>query len=61
MFNFGNVVCWEADGSLISFGRMDDQVKIKVCCLTLCDPSTKGANPHRASELSWKASLPSPK
>ncbi|UPX20245.1 uncharacterized protein EKO05_0010485 [Ascochyta rabiei] len=29
MYNFGNVVCWRADGSLDSFGRMDDQVKIK--------------------------------
>ncbi|KAF2128253.1 acetyl-CoA synthetase-like protein [Dothidotthia symphoricarpi CBS 119687] len=29
MFNFGNIVCWKADGSLDSFGRMDDQVKIK--------------------------------
>jgi hypothetical protein len=31
MYNFGNIVCWRADGSLDSFGRMDDQVKIKVC------------------------------
>ncbi|KAH6621873.1 hypothetical protein C7974DRAFT_361878 [Boeremia exigua] len=29
MYNFGNIVCWRADGSLDSFGRMDDQVKIK--------------------------------
>ncbi|KAF2023996.1 acetyl-CoA synthetase-like protein [Setomelanomma holmii] len=29
MYNFGNFVCWRADGSLDSFGRMDDQVKIK--------------------------------
>jgi hypothetical protein len=30
MYNFGNIVCWRADGTLDSFGRMDDQVKIKV-------------------------------
>lgn len=29
MYNFGNIVCWRADGTLDSFGRMDDQVKIK--------------------------------
>ncbi|KAF1931336.1 tyrocidine synthetase 1 [Didymella exigua CBS 183.55] len=29
MYNFGNIVCWRADGSLDSFGRMDDQIKIK--------------------------------
>lgn len=29
MYNFGNIVCWKVDGSLDSFGRMDDQVKIK--------------------------------
>ncbi|KAJ8110327.1 hypothetical protein OPT61_g6806 [Boeremia exigua] len=29
MYNFGNIVCWRADGCLESFGRMDDQVKIK--------------------------------
>lgn len=29
MYNFGNIVCWRADGSLDSFGRMDDQVKIR--------------------------------
>ncbi|KAF1940829.1 acetyl-CoA synthetase-like protein [Clathrospora elynae] len=29
MYNFGNIVCWRADGLLDSFGRMDDQVKIK--------------------------------
>ncbi|KAI2481077.1 Tyrocidine synthetase 1, partial [Pyrenophora tritici-repentis] len=29
MYNFGNIVCWRADGTLESFGRMDDQVKIK--------------------------------
>jgi hypothetical protein len=29
MYNFGNIVCWRADGALDSFGRMDDQVKIK--------------------------------
>ncbi|KAH5423595.1 hypothetical protein HBI23_199020 [Parastagonospora nodorum] len=29
MYNFGNIVCWRADGSLESFGRMDDQVKVK--------------------------------
>lgn len=29
MYNFGNIVCWRANGSLESFGRMDDQVKIK--------------------------------
>ncbi|KAJ4984956.1 amino acid adenylation domain-containing protein [Stagonosporopsis vannaccii] len=29
MYNFGNIVCWRSDGSLDSFGRMDDQVKIK--------------------------------
>jgi non-ribosomal peptide synthetase component F len=31
MYNFGNIVCWRADGSLDSFGRIDDQVKVKVC------------------------------
>ena len=30
MYNFGNVVSWRANGSLESFGRLDDQVKIKV-------------------------------
>lgn len=29
MYNFGNIVCWRLDGSLDSFGRMDDQVKVK--------------------------------
>ncbi|KAL1801509.1 hypothetical protein ACET3X_001851 [Alternaria dauci] len=29
MYDFGNIVCWSSDGTLESFGRMDDQVKIK--------------------------------
>ncbi|KAI4950065.1 hypothetical protein J4E91_004721 [Alternaria rosae] len=29
MYDFGNIVCWRADGTLDSFGRTDDQVKIK--------------------------------
>ncbi|KAG9188969.1 hypothetical protein G6011_05837 [Alternaria panax] len=29
MYDFGNIVCWRPNGTLDSFGRMDDQVKIK--------------------------------
>ncbi len=29
MFNTGDLVSWNDDGSLATFGRMDDQVKIK--------------------------------
>nr|ABW87261.1 transmembrane protein 1 [Alternaria brassicicola] len=29
MYDFGNIACWRSDGTLDSFGRMDDQVKIK--------------------------------
>lgn len=31
MFCTGDIVRWREDGSLETFGRMDDQVKIKVC------------------------------
>ena len=31
MFNTGDIVRWREDGSLDTFGRGDDQVKIKVC------------------------------
>lgn len=34
MFNTGDIVSWRKDGSLDSYGRLDDQVKIKVCHLT---------------------------
>lgn len=30
MFNTGDIVSWREDGSLDTFGRKDDQVKIKV-------------------------------
>jgi non-ribosomal peptide synthetase component F len=30
MFNTGDIVRWQDDGSLETFGRVDDQVKIKV-------------------------------
>lgn len=30
MFNTGDIVRWREDGSLDTFGRADDQVKIKV-------------------------------
>jgi non-ribosomal peptide synthetase component F len=29
MFDFGNIVSWRSDGTIDSFGRMDDQIKIK--------------------------------
>lgn len=31
MFNTGDIVRWREDGCLETFGRIDDQVKIKVC------------------------------
>lgn len=50
MFNTGDIVRWNDHGSLETFGRKDDQVKIKVCI--------KGymrniADFDRASVLSW--------
>lgn len=30
MFNTGDIVQWRADGSVNTFGRADDQVKLKV-------------------------------
>lgn len=30
MFNTGDIVRWTKDGCLETFGRLDDQVKIKV-------------------------------
>jgi hypothetical protein len=30
MYNTGDIVSWNEDGSLNTFGRTDDQVKIKV-------------------------------
>lgn len=37
MFNTGDIVRWREDGSLETFGRMDDQVKIKVCTMPLVE------------------------
>lgn len=56
MFNTGDIVSWRKDGSLETFGRMDDQVKIKVCDIVLC---VDIANILRAFGLNWMVSLQS--
>ena len=53
MFNTGDIVSWREDGSLDTFGRLDDQVKIKVRHPTRYQ--SRRANSCRASELSWTA------
>lgn len=57
MFNTGDIVSWREDGSLDTFGRMDDQVKIKVN-----NPphlSMSSLTVFRGSELSWMVLLQS--
>jgi non-ribosomal peptide synthetase component F len=49
MFNTGDIVSWREDGCLDTFGRMDDQVKIKVRHSVLYQ--SRRANGCRASEL----------
>lgn len=50
MFNTGDIVRWREDGSLETFGRSDDQVKIKVCeAFHQCTASlTQTGLPNRA-------------
>lgn len=55
MFNTGDIVRWRKDGSLETFGRMDDQVKIKVCSTVL---QFAMFDNHRAFGLNWTASPP---
>lgn len=57
MFNTGDLVRWREDGSLETFGRADDQVKIKVRRLLLINLIFTDRT--RASELNWTASLQS--
>jgi uncharacterized protein YijF (DUF1287 family) len=57
MYNFGNIVSWRADGALESFGRMDDQVKIKVR-IHKTDQAVKNTDVCRVSVLNLTALLP---
>ena len=56
MFNTNDIVRWREDGSLETFGRGDDQVKIKVRRAT--SHSAHLLTSHRVSASNWMVCPP---